>query len=180
MAGPTGWTTERTETLKQLWAKGLSAGQAAQRMGVTRNTVIGKLYRLGLCKRMDPRAATSSQRNAGKKRAKVFAARKQRRSASVFVAEALPLPREDAPTGPLVMFADLEAHHCRAPYGDPKQPGFGFCGCKVVPGLSYCETHVRRFYTAPNLPERRGAPLKLPVQALASLVSPQELEDVLA
>lgn len=180
MAGPTGWTNERVETLKQLWAEGFSAVQVAERIGTTRNAVIGKVYRLGLCKRMDPRAATSSQRNAGKKRAKAFAARKQRRSASVFVVEALPLPREDAPAGPLVMFADLEAHHCRAPYGDPKEPGFGFCGCTPVAGSVYCADHMRRFYRAPEPrhPYTPGVPRQ--IDAVNSKVEPKEREDVFA
>ena len=43
------WTDERVETLKKLWAEGLSASQIANRLGgVTRNAVIGKVHRLGL------------------------------------------------------------------------------------------------------------------------------------
>jgi GcrA cell cycle regulator len=44
-----GWTEERVELLKKLWADGLSASQiAAQLGGVTRNAVIGKVHRLSL------------------------------------------------------------------------------------------------------------------------------------
>ena len=44
-----GWTEERVEQLKRLWAEGLSASQIAGRLGgVTRNAVIGKVHRLGL------------------------------------------------------------------------------------------------------------------------------------
>ena len=43
------WTDERVELLKKLWADGLSASQiAAELGGVTRNSVIGKVHRLGL------------------------------------------------------------------------------------------------------------------------------------
>ena len=43
------WTDERVETLKKLWADGLSASQiAAELGGITRNAVIGKVHRLGL------------------------------------------------------------------------------------------------------------------------------------
>lgn len=49
------WTDERTDTLKSLWAEGLSASQIARQMGgVTRNAVIGKVHRLGLIGRADP------------------------------------------------------------------------------------------------------------------------------
>lgn len=54
----TGWTDERTETAKALYASGHSASQIAAKLrGVTRNAVIGKLHRLGAIK--PERAATS-------------------------------------------------------------------------------------------------------------------------
>ena len=55
-----GWTEERVELLKKLWADGLSASQIAGRLGeVTRNAVIGKVHRLGLA----GRATTSRLRS---------------------------------------------------------------------------------------------------------------------
>lgn len=43
-----GWTDERTELAKRLWQDGLSATEVAKRLGgVTRNAVIGKMYRIG-------------------------------------------------------------------------------------------------------------------------------------
>ena len=43
-----GWTDERTELAKKLWNDGLSATEVAKRLGgVTRNAVIGKMYRIG-------------------------------------------------------------------------------------------------------------------------------------
>src|SRR5258705_9690362 len=43
------WNDERVETLKRLWAEGLSASQIATELGgITRNAVIGKVHRLGL------------------------------------------------------------------------------------------------------------------------------------
>jgi GcrA cell cycle regulator len=44
------WTDERVAELKRLWGHGWSAGMIARELrGVTRNAVIGKLSRLGLC-----------------------------------------------------------------------------------------------------------------------------------
>ena len=53
------WTDERVETLKRMWAEGLSASQIAKELGgVTRNAVIGKVHRLGLSNRTEePEAA---------------------------------------------------------------------------------------------------------------------------
>lgn len=43
------WTDERIELLKVKWAEGLSSSQiAAQMGGCTRNSIIGKVHRLGL------------------------------------------------------------------------------------------------------------------------------------
>ena len=43
-----GWSEDRVDRLKVLWADGLSASQVAKQLGgVTRNAVIGKVHRLG-------------------------------------------------------------------------------------------------------------------------------------
>ena len=46
------WTDERVEMLKDMWGKGHSARDIAEKLGgVTRNAVIGKAHRLGLSSR---------------------------------------------------------------------------------------------------------------------------------
>jgi len=49
-----GWNDARVDTLKKLWAEGLSASQIATELGsgITRNAVIGKVHRLGLSGRV--------------------------------------------------------------------------------------------------------------------------------
>jgi GcrA cell cycle regulator len=44
------WTNERIELLQKLWLEGWSASRIAGELahGITRNAVIGKVYRLGL------------------------------------------------------------------------------------------------------------------------------------
>jgi GcrA cell cycle regulator/Zeta toxin len=55
------WTDERLELLKKLWADGLSADRIAVELGgVSRNSVIGKIHRLGLTGRA--RTANSTTR----------------------------------------------------------------------------------------------------------------------
>jgi len=55
-----GWTDERVELLKKLWADGLSASQiAAELGGITRNAVIGKVHRLGLAGRATPKLTST-------------------------------------------------------------------------------------------------------------------------
>ena len=69
-----GWTDERVELLKKLWAEGLSASQIAGRLGgVTRNAVIGKVHRLGLSGR-----ATSSRSSSPRPRRATHVPRQHR------------------------------------------------------------------------------------------------------
>lgn len=155
------WTQERTEIAKRLWLEGLSAENIACRLGIpSRNAVIGKMHRLGLS-RNSSETMRAHGRMSGKR------VQKQRREKSGYApapkpvvrvdAVCLPLPKEDNPKGPLVLFADLEPHHCRAPYGEVGKSGFGFCGRDKVPGTSYCAEHHARFTVSPNI-NRRSKP----------------------
>src|SRR5262249_54777465 len=47
------WTLERIELLKRCLHAGLSCGQTAREIGVTRNAVIGKMNRLGISRSRD-------------------------------------------------------------------------------------------------------------------------------
>lgn len=59
-----GWTDDRVEKLKKLWASGLSATQCAKEIGgVTRCAVIGKVHRLGLKGRTTEAANAASAIN---------------------------------------------------------------------------------------------------------------------
>src|SRR5947209_9290342 len=57
------WTSERIELLKRCLHAGLSCGQIAREIGVTRNAVIGKMNRLGLSR---PEDAIIRRRDAGR------------------------------------------------------------------------------------------------------------------
>lgn len=46
----------------------------------------------------------------------------------------------------LVAPQDLRIDHCRFPYGDVGEPGFGFCGRHVECGQVYCCDHQRIVY----------------------------------
>ena len=49
------WTEEQTDRLKALNAQGKSSGKIAKLMGMTRNQVIGKLHRLGIASKNQPK-----------------------------------------------------------------------------------------------------------------------------
>jgi hypothetical protein len=51
---------------------------------------------------------------------------------------------------------------CCWPQGDPKLPGFSFCGQPVArPGLPYCGDHMRRAHPARDPARRPGPAQKL-------------------
>ena len=56
------WSDKQIERLRELWAEGHSTKQIAMRMGVSKNSVVGKSHRLDLPARPSPiRAAGSGQ-----------------------------------------------------------------------------------------------------------------------
>lgn len=166
------WTDERTETLKKLWAEGLSASQIAGRLGaVTRNAVVGKIHRLGISARSTTRVARRPKRKPRVERQAPPKAAKPN-----WASFGLPDPRRDmppeTPAEPLppvkrvfdpakkVTLPELEEHHCRWPVGDPRDEDFRFCGETRVPGQPYCVACCQVAFAPPrvNKPDRRQAP----------------------
>jgi GcrA cell cycle regulator len=144
------WTSERIERLKTLWADGRSASAIATELGrVTRNAVIGKVYRLGL-------AGRPKKSDRGQAPHRSTMARRSRRSAPLASSQPRPVTPDKvaspfAELGPAprvpVTIATLAADSCRWPEGDPKTPGFHFCGRqKSSPSGPYCEPHAAIAY----------------------------------
>ena len=156
-----GWTDERVELLKKLWAEGLSASQiAAQLGGVTRNAVIGKVHRLGLSGRA--KSPSSMVPRARKPRPASHSMRPRMRyhgNAALLPAMSPELdPDYDplanvVPMGPKVSIVELTESTCRWPIGDPGTAAFCYCGAQVKAERPYCPYHARVAYQP--LAERR-------------------------
>jgi GcrA cell cycle regulator len=143
-----GWTDERVEQLKTLWAEGLSASQIARAIGgVSRNAVIGKVHRLGLAGRAGP-TRVERPRTASHKQ-------------SVRVAAPEPVVVEEAPIvlddGNFATMLTINDRMCRWPVGDPSENDFHFCGRKPKDGSPYCEAHARKAYQPQVVRQRRAA-----------------------
>ena len=152
------WTDARVETLRTLVTERLSAGQIGDRLGTTRNAIIGKCKRLGLAL---PNA-TPGIRKAHKpyplrRRAVPTTARPQSARPTL-----PPLPTEPIPEpveydrerlAESVTLLDLEPQHCRWPLSAHDMANHRFCGCQRLDGFPYCETHARRAF-APVAPKR--------------------------
>ena len=59
----TWWTESRVENLKAMWRAGMVASQIGERLGCSRNAVLGKLFRLKMLGRMDERERARRSRN---------------------------------------------------------------------------------------------------------------------
>lgn len=155
MTGPSGvndvWNPWRLEAIRRLWDQGVSAKQIAAALGggLTRNAVVGKAHRMGLTGRPSPiirdglpRPPKPRTPKAAKEgREALLQARE--RSAQATVAQP---PRaavvRPAPTPPSVP-PRLSNRTCAWPIGDPREPGFHFCGAGGVQvGRPYCDDHT--------------------------------------
>lgn len=153
------WNDERVAMLKSLYAEGWSATEIAGKLGgTTRNAVIGKVTRLGLCR--DIHRSPKAHRGVSRPKRRPLAApgtdaRLVRPSegpapwkVKSAATEPVPPPRpDDIPTK---TFDDLEwrddccRHRIDVPFkGEP----YGFCGKETLPGLSVCEQHAARWFS---------------------------------
>lgn len=136
-----GWTDERIEILKKLYAKGFSCSKIADELGhVSRNGVIGKVHRLGLERRGNGGNYNANQwKKPGPK---------PRPHIAKPVPAFRPKVQHASPELKALRCAEIEPRHltvlelehgqCRYPYGDDV---ITFCGHVAENGLSYCAPH---------------------------------------
>jgi GcrA cell cycle regulator len=129
------WTSERIELLKRCLHAGLSCGQIAREIGVTRNAVIGKINRLGLSRPKDVIGRQLEQRHAARlarpKTARTW--RPKRPRLNIFTQHEMltgafptPQPRaEDIPiyNGRGCTLLELSQRKCRWPISNPGVEG---------------------------------------------------------
>jgi GcrA cell cycle regulator len=127
--GPMDWTEDRIAKFKALWDDGLPTRKIADALGVTKNAIVGKAYRLGFERRRPSNRPGSAPRPA-----------------DVQVVRTVP-------TRPEHPILSLKADMCHWPVGDPKVEGFRFCLGATSRGQSYCAEHAAR---SSRRPERQG------------------------
>lgn len=141
------WDVARVSELKNLWLAGLSASQIARKLGdgVSRNAVIGKVHRLGLGGRGQPKTTEAKAQPEGVE-------------VETSVVAPAPVPEPQAQSGREneVAILGLSERKCRWPLGDPRDPDFRFCGAGVTEGEPYCIKHARLAYQQTS-PRRASA-----------------------
>lgn len=171
------WTAERIELLRKLWAQGETAATIATRLGgLSRSAVLGKIFRL----RLDTAAAKPSQQRG--KTAKSTKRPGSQAKAAGTASTARPLltvadflarrrhgARDQAMQNPPQALSshktlfELTNNTCRWPHGRPGSGTFFFCGAAgadLERGIPYCERHMRRAYTVPELAAEAAATLR--------------------
>lgn len=157
------WTTEMIEGLKKMWKGGLTTNEIAKELGVSKNSIVGKVHRLNLTSRPSP-----IKKKEGEEETEILQteevsvlveeeqkpqkkAKKEPASSKAFETEATPLPVEaELKKRRCIKLSELDSHTCRWPIGDPKDDRFCFCGNKVRAGQTYCDEHAAIAYVKPT------------------------------
>jgi GcrA cell cycle regulator len=132
------WTQTKEKILKAMWGKGSSAREIGDKVGATRNAVIGKARRLELEARVPENFVTKTKKAPVKK-------------------VAPPPPPPPRSTTPGVKYLSrgsasdllmsLSADNCRWPDGHPSGDDFTFCAGKKQGSSPYCKIHSEIAYT---------------------------------
>ena len=136
----TTWTEERLAELRRLWVEEtLSSSEIAERMGISRGTVMGKINRLGLLRHRgapSPPALSLSAEDP------------QEQDLPPSTPSATELKAvEDHRIGQHPTIFELRAKHCRFPLGGFREPAVFFCGKPAELPKPYCRECCRRAYT---------------------------------
>jgi len=139
------WTLERTERLIALTKAGCSGSVIAAELGITRNSVIGKVGRLGM--HLGNCRNTKGHISTGRPQKPVLTSFNKYRKPKVKSKpefQKAPIPPPNIEDIPRKAFAELSENDCRFPVNDPRLPGFGFCALPRIPGSAYCSGHHAR------------------------------------
>ena len=144
------WTAEREERLKKLWKKGHSGSEIAGLLGdgATRNSVLGKAFRLNLEARSVSRRS-KSKGNTEKENTQEVKTQKLGRKARF---KALLLDKNFEPENPTKL-ENLTDDLCKWPLGEKMEPASFFCGRKSMEKFTYCKLHVLYAYQPKNAKE---------------------------
>lgn len=166
------WTDEMVDQLREMWKQGLTTGEIGKRLGVSKNSIVGKVHRLGLSGRPSPIKKKESSstdetpavvstdnipekavpQNKKEKKISIKKVQPEPEPAPVVIEEVdekiveLSVSNTKKSTNGKTMLTDLDNHTCRWPIGDPKDENFHFCGKKVRIGQTYCDEHAAIAY----------------------------------
>ncbi len=162
------WTDEMVDQLREMWKQGLTTGEIGKRLGVSKNSIVGKVHRLGLSGRPSPikkkeDAPVKEENKAEVKETSEVLTKPTKAKTEKAPAVKTPKPEKKDEEEIILeekievstpkhnhsgntSLTDLDNHTCRWPIGDPKDENFHFCGRKVRIGQTYCDEHANIAY----------------------------------
>lgn len=153
MIDPRTWPDERTEMMRELWDKGLSALQIAKALNakfhiaLTRNAVIGKVHRSGLRRSTELRRATNAA--SGRRSGEVRRAKAEAREAQAILRRASRPPQPM----PVMHDASFAKPWIERAFGECAYPiagdGADVISCCAPTEATYCAFHAARMYVIP-------------------------------
>lgn len=152
------WSDEQTDLLKKMVREGYSGGMIAARLGVSRNSVIGKVMRLGLHLGTPRRGMGIAARSLRKPHHRPLKKRKSITAKPQPQFEKEPIPPPNINDIARKTFSELTENDCRYPINHVGEPGFGFCALEKLPGSSYCPSHHSRCWV--GIPAKKRAPAR--------------------
>lgn len=147
------WTSDRIADVERLWRSGKTATEISREVGITRNSVLGKLHRLKLkAQSREPGAVVSvpqrGRRPDGFRRNALPKDPTISRSRAACYVSVLDEPKVDpnAPSPHACALVELTDENCHFPIGEPGKSGFHFCGGRAPGESPYCGPHSRIAY----------------------------------
>ena len=153
------WNDETIARLRQFWTEGHSTAEIGRRMGVSKNSVVGKAHRLDLAARPSPIRRTvvgeSVPRAAAPRRSTgpTLPSLANAPAASAPVAQPTPAVEAPAPrpamTPPALRAVATRSARlapCCWPIGEPGTKTFRFCDADATSGKPYCSEHAQIAY----------------------------------
>lgn len=147
MSTPDFWTPAKVALLKRECATGVSARVIGERLGVTKNAVIGKLRRLKLLLGRHRRIRVLGRNLPPPPPPPPPPLPPPPRLPHVAKAPPGVTEIQYWPTGDgASLLAVLPSANCRWPKGDPASADFTFCAGTKYEDYSYCYTHCKEVY----------------------------------
>ncbi len=139
------WTEEATERCRTLYLSGMSTPAIEAIIGISKNKIVGRMFRIGVghpkrAIRRTPEQAKARKRELDSKRRpskkKVVGPRPKPLALPESLAADLATPQEQRRS-----LLQLSRRDCRWPVGYPGEADFFFCGAQKYKGASYCLRH---------------------------------------
>jgi GcrA cell cycle regulator len=169
------WTDADKKVVRDWWMQGYSALWIGNKLGKTRHTIMGLVWRMGLMRverPANPSPTLKAKPFTGRKAVKPTLTRTplrgimgaKRSDGEPVSLESIPMPEPSVVAktsfrkGGKIDLMALRTSSCRWPLGDPQRSDFGYCGA-ATDGLSpYCAIHKKVAFHNP----RAGGYFKTP------------------